>query len=274
LATRLLGSLAMVLLFRFFAEESEVGVAISLHDGTMEWLAFPRCGASWLYFSVSEFGDLGSLRALAMTRSTWWGHLRVGLSLVRYWTDHSVRGLGVGDPCECQALYSLRASPRVFPCGHCESPCCDLCVGLAAADSRGRPSSWTCHDCLDEDVPTVPQARLSFIWDLDERMRRMFMDYDIEFFYGIRALSGEEVVDERRVPVGLGRGRWSRLRGDWDLVYSMTGGRVQRLVRGTRFVDAASATRLSWSYLLSRAEARGATRASPLWFTVVLRGLH
>ena len=236
--------------------------------------------------SVSEFGDLRSYAMLSQGCRAMQRQLAASMIVVRnhgrlYFvispTPHGMCAWCSGYGDDLDAADPL-AGHRCFPCDLCEEAVCEHCVCLATFDSSGvKPTSWICFDSHGETEPlcTVEPVR-SWLFELaDDRMLKVYQDYDFVFFFELIALSGEVVRDEQKRPCSILISSWhSSFDRVWDAVYHCTGGRIRQMVFGDISVDDSERFGFRWSHFLSRPGARVYGRESPLQVTVLLRGWY
>ena len=125
---------------------------------------------------------------------------------------------------------------------------------------------WVCLGCGTEEVfESIDSLKNWFCDEADLRIQRVVADYDFGFYVRLVALSGEEVRDEQRRPVGLVYASWAWFDRVWAAVYAKTGGHVRQMVLGFVVVDEASRRRTRWSHCLRESSFARLVLTSLFW---------
>ena len=248
-------------------------------DGVLHWHPLGPTLETFVFVSISEFGDLFCYAALSRVSRFWHGQfsslLECFLEFRRSQLCQYCGPVDRSDACQYCAAYGA-GSDFAAPCHFCECVTCEDCVAVAAFVVQPRRlKMWVCLGCGTEELFQVVESLKG--WFCDEagfRIHRVLADYNFGFYLRLLALSGDEIRNEQRLPVGLVYTCWDGFDRVWDAVYAKTGGRVRQMVLGPLgliVVDETSRLLMRWSHCLSRSEARGSTEGSPHVVRVLLR---
>jgi len=252
-------------------------------DGVIELVPMVVTVETVVLASVSEFGDLASYAMVSQGCRAMQRQLAASMIVVR---NHSscyfVSSPAPLGACSCCSGYGddlgsahRLGGRRCFPCDLCAEAVCEHCVCLASFGGyRVGPTSWVCFGFHEDEDPvcTVESVRSWLIDVADGRMLDVYQDYDIEFYFHIITLAGDDVRDEQHRPcIGLPTSWCSSFARVWDAVYYATGGRIRQMVIGGISVDEFNFLGCRWSHFLTRRGARSFVKESPLQVTVLLR---
>ena len=242
-------------------------------DGVLHWHPLRPSLETSVFVAISEFGDLLCYAALSRVSRFWHGQLSSSLECFLEFRRSLV--CDRFDVCRYCAAYGA-GSDFAASCYFCECVTCEDCVAFAAFTVHPRRlQMWVCLSCGTEEMfQSVDSLKGWFCDEADSRVWGVLADYNFGFYLRLVALSGDEVRDEQRLPVGLVYTSWDGFDRVWDAVYAKTGGRIRQMVLGPLglvVVDETSRLLTRWSHCLSRSEARASTQGSPHVVRVLLR---